>query len=242
MKLLIAFAVAALIALCGAQTECPVEDPVTLPAGNFNISLHPLCQIFEGSTHGELIAEGVSTAHAEVDINVILLTAQFTVTLETIKIDSTYEASGWIDARPIPQGTIPSGNFTGSGIVEVEATGIEIDGSATLFINIIGNKVSIRILNLDTVKFGTVKVNLGEFNIAGANVDWAEWSSGFVANWDRDFAQFHSQAVEKIRQAANVIVGQYTLAELIDLIGGGGGTTGEPGCRQENKINLRVHA
>lgn len=110
---------------------------------------------------------------------------------------------------------------------------MEFDGefpffSATLFVNIIGNRVSVRVLNVNVFTFDEICLNLGaDFQIGGAPVDWADLCANFKGRFDAEWGnnQLKNQLVEKIRVTANVIVGRYTLDELIDLIGGGGPTT-----------------
>jgi len=204
--------------------RCPIKDPLDGEPGLLNISMHPVFELFVGATHGPIHVTGLSTLWYDIDINAIALTINFHSTLDEVDLSTEFDAQGWIDARPLKQETVPSGNFTGVGMAKVKASAVEIQGSATLFINIIGNKVTLRILNLDTVSFGTVEIDLGAgFIIAGAPVDWATWSAGFPNNWATDFLANKEPATEKIRESANNIIGQFTLQELIDLIGGGGG-------------------
>jgi len=223
MKLLFLLALTATLVLAKSvnhlrQEECPVEDPAFLPAGPLNISLHPIFELFIGGTHGELNATGVSLVEANVDINAIALQLTLEISIPSIEVHTTYSSEGWIDARPLRQVTVPSGNFTGSGPVYVYATNIKVEADATLFINIIGNKVSIRILDIKTIQFGEVKVNLGTFVIAGETINWDTWSSGFVNNFNADWAAEKEAATEKIRAAANNVIGELTLQDLIDII------------------------
>jgi len=211
---------------------CPIEDPLArdgpLP---LNVTLDPLLKLDVGSEVTNLIVEGLSTLHYEVNINALLLTASFEVTLARVTGNATYSAAGYVDARPFRQETIPSGNVTGSGFGKVSANDVHLKGRASLFINIIGNKVQISNLNLETVSFSSLSVDLGsDITVGGSPVDWAQLSANIKANFDRDLAEHKSEITNKIRQTANTIVGRYTLAELIDLIGGGGGGGGDPEC------------
>jgi hypothetical protein len=143
---------------------------------------------------------------------------------------ATYEAEGWIDARPFRQVTLPSGNFTGSGSATMKASNVALKGSATLFVNLIGNKVSVRVLQVDTLTFDSLAADLGTgYTVAGEPVDWADWSATVKDNFRQDFddGALRTEIVEKIRTAANVVVGQFTLQELIDLINNGGGEGGD---------------
>jgi len=210
---------------------CPIEDPLQrdgpLP---LNVTLDPILKLDVGSDVTNLIVEGLSTLKYSININALLLTATFEVTLERVTGNATYNAAGYLDARPFRPETIPSGNLTGSGFGKVSATDIRLKGRASLFINIIGNKVQISNLNLETVSFASLEVDLGQdITIGGSPVDWAQLSANIKANFDRDLAENKNAIVDKIRGAANTIVGRYTLAELIELIGGGGGG-GDPEC------------
>lgn len=210
--------------------RCPIEDPLEragpLP---INVTVNPLAMLLEGSQITDLVANGLSTLTYSVNINALLLTASFEVTIPHTDGYGTFTAEGYLDARPFRQETIPSGNFTGSGLGKITADNLHIKGSASLFINLIGNRVSVSRLNLQDVSFDSVTVDLGDnLTIGGEKIDWAALNNGLKERFDKDLADNKNAIVEKIRQAANGIVGKFTLAELIDLIGGGGGGGGEP--------------
>jgi len=206
--------------------RCPIDDPLNSPGpGNLNVTLDPLAKIDEGSTRGNIIAVGLSTLAYKVDINALLLTASFELSISTVNATAdSYSATGYLDARPIREETIPSGNFTGSGAGRVGGTNGKVSGSASLFINIIGNKVTVSRLVLNTVSFDSINIDLGaSFRIGGKAVDWAQLSANLKANFDQDFNANKNAITDKVRLAANNIISQYTLLELIDLIGDGGG-------------------
>jgi len=210
---------------------CPIDDPLERPGpGPLNVTLDPIAKLLEGASRGDIVATGLSTLHYSVDINALLLTASFELQLATVDVTTTYEASGYVDARPLSADTVPQGNFTGRGNARIQSTGLNLKGSASLFINIIGNKVTVSRLVLNTVEFTTLRLDLGtEFIIGGQPVNWANWSDNIKQRFDADFAANKNAVVDKVRLAANNIVGQFTLAELIDLINnGGGGGGGEP--------------
>jgi len=210
---------------------CPIADPLNSPGPSaINVTLHPLFQLLEGCERGDLVATGLSTLHYNIDINALLLTASFEVTITQVGLDTTYtNAEGYVDARPLGSDTVPAGNFTGSGTAKLTASGVHAKGRGSLWINIIGNKVTLNSLTLEIVNFDTLTLDLGAtLTIGGSPVDWATWSQNIKANFDRDFAANKNEVVDKVRLAANNIIGQYTLAELIELIGGGGGGGEEP--------------
>lgn len=209
--------------------SCPIDDPLESPGpSNINVTLDPIAKLLEGSIRGDLVATGLSTLRYNIDINALLLTAVFELELATVDVTTTYDVSGYVDARPLSAETVPQGNLTGKGDARIQATGLKLQGSASLFINIIGNKVTVSRLVLNTVQFTTLRLDFGQtLIIGGSPVDWATWSNNIKVNFDRDFAANKNAITDKVRLAANNIVGQYTLAELIDLISGGG-DGGEP--------------
>lgn len=155
-----------------------------------------------------LNAVGLSTLRYKIDLNALLLTATFEVTIPSVDGTADFTASGYVDARPFRPETIPSGNITGGGLGKVKATNVVLKGRASLFINIIGNKVQISNLNLETVSFDTVNIDLSStLIIGGSPVNWEQLSSNLKANFDKDLADNKNAITEKIRGAANAIVG-----------------------------------
>lgn len=208
--------------------ECPFEDPLHRDELPMNVTLDPLAAIDQGSMLRDLNAAGLSTVHYVIDINVILLSAAFDVNITNIDGNANYEATGYVDARPFREVTVPAGNFTGSGVGKVTGNTLRVKGSASIFLTPAG-KVQLSRLVLDIVTFGELNIDLGQdFEIGGKKIDWAEFSKNLKANFDQDFAQFKSEIQTKIRGAANNILVEYTLQELIDIINRGGGSCEDP--------------
>jgi hypothetical protein len=206
--------------------ECPIDDPLLVDQANINITVDPLIKLEIGSEVVNLIAEGLSTLRYKIDLNIVLLTATFEVTIPKISGNATYSAEGYLDARPFRQETVPSGNLTGSGLGKLDATNVKLRGSASVFLNLAG-KVQLSRLVIAEASFDSVAVDLGTtFNIGGGAVDWAELNRNLKANFDRDLSDNKNAIQERIREAANGILKKYTLQELIDLIGGGDGGGG----------------
>lgn len=125
-----------------------------------------------------------------------------------MSLDTTYMVNGYLDARPFSQVCLPSGNFSGSDRVVASAENAELKGAATLFINLISNKLSVRILTVETLTFSAVSVDLGQgYQIAGAPVDWADWTANFKTCFDNEFPANKAEIVEKVRIAANEVIG-----------------------------------
>lgn len=173
---------------------------------------------------------GLSTFQYEYTINLIQLTAEFTITLTTFDLTSTYTAEGYVDARPLSQSCIPSGNFTGTGPVAITAAGLVVSGSATIFVNLITDRISIRLLSIPNLVFDSLTADLGpEFIIGGAPVDWAQFSSNIKSCVDTEFPANRDDVVEKFRLAINELIADFTLQDFLDLIGGGDSTCPPPG-------------
>ncbi|OXA39825.1 uncharacterized protein LOC118439516 [Folsomia candida] len=188
--------------------------PCTLPPvyigteGPLNITYHPILEIHQGGTTGVSTIIGLDTFAYEYTITVIALTVEFTITVDKLSLDTTYTATGYLDARPFSQGCIPSGNFTSGGYGPAPATAnigrLKVFGSLTLNINLIEDYVRIGRLALSFVSFDTVRVDLGrKFRIGGAPVDWPAFSANLKACFDSEFAANKAAVVEKVRLAIN---------------------------------------
>lgn len=156
-----------------------------------------------------LIAEGLSGLKFEVDVQEILLTARFDVNLTGYFTgNSTVKVAGYLDARPLREITLPSGNVTGGGLAKISGRNARIQGSATLFINVITNKVGIFSLNLNVVTFEELMIDLGQgILVNGKAVDWAEINKDLKKNFDEDFKNNKNPIEEKLRVSANNIFG-----------------------------------
>lgn len=151
---------------------------------------------------------GHSTIVADVQIIIITLRANFDVHIPDVKFDvTTFDTTGYIDFRPMT--CIPAGNLTGSDNGMAHIVDLRVVGGANLFINLIGNKVSIRDLDLNTIVFASITVDFGSATIGGQTIDWATYSAGLKPAFDAEFANsaIKNPTVEKIRLAANSIVG-----------------------------------
>lgn len=163
-------------------------------------------------------------------IIIITLTLNFHLTLPSAHITTDFVVTGYLDARPFSSGCIPSGNFTGSGASTVHASALDVNIRAVLFANLITNKLSIRTLEIRNISFGSdIMLSFGpDLLIGGSPVDWDAVSAGLKTCFDAEFAANKAAITEKIRLAGNVVIGKYTIDELLELIGGGGGTCPPP--------------
>lgn len=166
----------------------------------------------------------------EYTIILITLTLDFHLTLPSVHLSGEYDATGYLDARPFSQACVPSGNYSGNGSAFLDASQVELDIRVVLFANLITNKLSIRTLTINTLSFGgDVSMSFGpNWLIGGSPVEWESWSAGLKACFDAEFAANKAAITEKIRLAGNGWIGQYTIDELLELIGGGGGPCPTP--------------
>jgi len=210
----------------GIRQDCePTPDPNILPPNNVNLSLTPVLEIFEGSSHEGAVLTGASGITTDIQIILITLTLHIELTIPSLDIEATgAQATGYLDGRPLT--CLPSGNFSAVGDDgKAHISNLYVDARATLFINLITNKVNIRLLTVNSFRFDDICLDLGpNFRIAGEAVDFVDFCENFKSRFDVEYANaaIRDPVIEKIRGAANNIVGKFTIDELIDLIGGGG--------------------
>jgi len=199
---------------------CPLEDPLHRPEqGPLNITLDPIAAIFEGGIRSEVHVEGLMTFNYEFTINMVTLVVPFTVNLANLDLTSAYTAEGYLDVRPFSEGCIPSGNFTGTGTAVVTASTLLVQGTATLFINLINNRISIRTLVLPVISFAAANINLGSgYAIDGAPIDWDAFNANFKSCFETELAANRPAVVEKIRITVNFRIAHLSLDELLDQL------------------------
>lgn len=182
------------------------------------------------SFSSDLVATGLSELSYDYTLVNLMLTYDFHFTLSTAHVTNDFTVTGYLDVRPFSQGCIPSGNFTGGGVAIVHVSALDADLRAGFFVNMITNKVTIRTLDIRNISFGSdIMISFGpDLLIGGSPVDWDAVSAGLKTCFDAEFAANRAAVTEMIRQAANVVIGQYTLDEISEWIGGGGGTCPPP--------------
>jgi len=208
--------------------RCPIADPLIVAEGRLNITLtDPVLVIDLGSTHNGGEATGLSTLYYFIEINAITLTAKFEATVSAKIVGKGYTATGSINVAPFSDAVFPSGKFVAGGNAYFGSIeGGHIKGSASLLINVIGNKVSCYSLTLETLTFNKVELNLENFKVGDLDVDFASWNENFKANFDREYALVGKSFIDIVRtKIINTYLARYTLAELIELIGDGNGTS-----------------
>jgi hypothetical protein len=234
MKVLFILGLVALASAIPHKRQCPepTPDPSIIDVNtSLNLTAHPIFRLNPGASHQGGASAGHSTAVVEVEIVVITLTATLHVTIETIELSlNGIVCNGYLDFSPFT--SIPSGNFSTTGSdLTLSVAGVVADGSATLFINLITNKVSIREMEVESIDWTTLCTDFGpNFMIGGSPVDWADLCQSFKPAF---MAEFNNPALkdaltERLRGAANAVVGNCGIDELV------GCATYDDGCpRQE---------
>lgn len=152
-------------------------------------------------------------------LNAITLTMSFHTVVPSILLTTEFDISGYVDLRPLE--FLPSGNFTGAGFAEISVTNLEYTINGTFFVNIIGNRVSMRILSVESVSFDNFYIDLGpEFVIAGTPADWVELNANSKTRFDQEWPIHRVQFTEKIRIGINELLYPYTLEEMIEFMFG----------------------
>jgi len=198
-----------------------LEDPKVLLPDTMNLTLPPSFELFEGNHH--LGGDMAGHSGATVDIGIIIITLALTFNVHVPTLDahviSVNGPGGYTDFTPFT--SIPSGNFTTTGAdAIIRIRNLRLRGNAQLFINIIGNKVNVRTLNVIEFSFDEFCLDMGNMPIGGNIVDWADFCANFKARFTAQWlnSTLRTQFVERLRVTANGFVDDYTLEELIDLI------------------------
>jgi hypothetical protein len=205
--------------------KCPPNETTIIEGRPFNISLPPVIEIFPNALRSDIVIVGLNTLWTNISVNLLTTTVDFHIKLPSVdlKCDDYSEVVGWIDATPLSEATLPSGNFTGKGAASLKAAGVELKARAVLFVNLISNKITCRELTVENLVFTSLSADLGQDYLigpvgAGKPIDWAAWSRDVKANFEKDWATSQAAIVEKVRLGANNILEDMTLQDLIGVI------------------------
>jgi len=209
--------------------ECTLANPLEIVAGNINLTLTPIVLIAEGSIQLGGVATGLDTLWYSYELSLITLSGSFEagITGEACGSGDSYEATGTIDASPFSEAVVPSGPFSGKGSYHGCIRAGYVKGEATIFVNIITNRVSLSRLVISEITFEHIEAELTGFTIAGRETDWAAWNAGVKAAFEAEWPVVGTEFVNIARVAVNEnFLWKYTLSEFLELIGGDGSTKG----------------
>ncbi|CAL8114751.1 unnamed protein product [Orchesella dallaii] len=164
---------------------------------------------------------GLSTYGYNFYLDTNLFNLDFNITVDELSAMSSYNASGYLDLRPLSEETVPHGNFTGNGFAHFRLNDVVVTGNGLMFIDIIRNQATFQMLNISSIDFTSIAVDLGEtFVIDGKVIDWIAWSANFKSNFDYDFEVNKSSVNELFYLGLNTILKQYTLVDMLEFING----------------------
>jgi hypothetical protein len=162
-----------------------------------------------GGTHEEVMISGHSTLVA--DVQFILLTSNvlFDITIPAMDIDCTsYDATGYIDVRPLRAETFVSGNFSSSGSpAKLSFTNVHIVGKVNVWVILITNRVQLRNLEISVLEIGSAFIHLGDnYMVNGEKADFDAINENLLANFFMDYAANKQAILDKILGAINNVV------------------------------------
>jgi len=199
----------------GARSDViDLADPLNLNDTTLNLET----SIFTGvaSLVGGIVTGGSNLVD---DIAVNLLTLKLTITLDltTGRIVGAYTVAGEAVGQDGVHHTV-----SGTGGLDATINNFQLTATGTLRVNIITNRASI--VNLDTQRLSFESVNLGATGalVDGVPVDWEAVNADAKNEFDTIYAEKKDEILGEVQGAVNEVLGEYTLAELIDLITGSG--------------------
>jgi len=169
---------------------------------SFNVQLpHETCILLTFPRGG--VALGLDTLYYHFTINYILLTVKFDASIERASVSGeSYDATGSFDLAPFSSDIFPSGKFVGTGLYAAEIVKLSAEGSATILVNLISNRISLSKLSLTKVEFESLSLDLGTFKSGEdeTQVDFKTWSANIKPNWDKEFDSVGDEFVQRVRK------------------------------------------
>jgi hypothetical protein len=205
----------------GEGPSCPIDEPLAINPGTFNISIPPLLVIDIGSTQGGGVATGLSSLWTNTSFVFIETALYFDVTVKYADVTGiNYEATGSVAGGPLNPDILPTGPYTGSGNYKAAVADFQTKGKAVFLVNLITNRITVRELYVDIFTFGELHVDLGNLVVGGVPVDFVKWNKDIVSNFEADWATKKEAILEHFRVSANEKLKEYTIQDILDLIEG----------------------
>ncbi len=160
--------------------------------------------IFNSNLH----VTGLSSLQYNLTLNIVNISYDFEVMISQVEGYADFNVSGYFDARPFRQESIPSGNISGFGLGKFSFTDFRLKGSFDLFVDLNENKLGWSGLVLDTLRFETVNVEFpSTILMDGKLVDWKEYSRNAKKNIDLDLLEYKTEITERMRESVNNFLG-----------------------------------
>ncbi|OXA39712.1 putative chitinase 3 [Folsomia candida] len=178
-----------------AKDDDAPDDLMEIGNTRFEPNFDPIWSALPGSMLDGGYMTGFSTMNWQCVVTSITLTPTFRLRVPNFYLEMAYsEMSGYFDFRPFTQGCLPSGNFTWQY------------GTAYF----------------ETLTFDSLFINLGpDFVIGGNPVDWDAFNENINTCFATELAAYKAPIEEKLRTALNLVISQFTIDEVIDIVTGG---------------------
>jgi hypothetical protein len=226
--LILLLSAATTVAQFPGEVRLPCEgtippDPWEFGQTPINVTMNPFLEILEGSLQYGGVANGLSGFAVVFTYNAVLQQFGFDLTLPSFQtIGHRYSANGYVDVTPFRHDTFPSGPFQGNGTYQVVIKDLHIKGHANFLINLSTDKINVRSVEVSTLTFSSVFVELGSFTVDSSEgpgvVDWDYWNVMFATNFNSDW---HTPSIKqgiltKYASMWNSYLDQFTLREVYD--------------------------
>jgi hypothetical protein len=224
--LILLLSAATTVAQFPTEVRLPCEGTITPDPWEFeqnpiNITMNPFLQILEGSLQYGGVVYGLSGFAVVFTYNAILQQFGFDLTLPSFQtIGDSYWANGYVDVTPFRHETFPSGAFQGNGTYQAGIRDVRIKGHANILINLITNKINVRSVEVSTLDFNSLFVELGNFTVDSSDgpwvVDWNYWNVMFYSNFYSDWntPSIKNETLTKYATMWNSYLDQFTLEEV----------------------------
>jgi len=206
----------------GEGPRCPIADPLTVDAGAINVSITaPIFEIFEGSRHEGGVANGLGNGlYYSYTINVLTLSFDVSATITADIAGEAYNAEGTIDASPFTAAVVPSGPMSGAGAYSGEIVDGKIEATGSILVDLISNKISLWAMEITEISFTKLAAFAGGLVIGDVTIDFEDWNANIKANFDAEWQIHGKDFTDRVRkEVLNTYLGQYTLAEFLEIIG-----------------------
>ncbi|OXA39716.1 uncharacterized protein LOC110861104 [Folsomia candida] len=200
-------------------TPCCIDDVHDGLSGPLNLTFHPIVQLDEGSEYSNLYTHGVSTLELDCRFPIPAGTGQITRRAGDYHFQGDYDIQGYLDLNPFSSSCLPSGNFSGTGVVTFSVENLYWLVGTTQFTDIISGRVSIRTLTIHEISFDRIYRDLGpNFRINGNPVNWEVFNANLHACFHTQLNQYRGEIETKLMSALNDRYERFTIIEVAEFL------------------------